>query len=285
LGVWVRVLLLIYIATACAFAADWEQAQKLYDQTEYEESLKILKAIPGKNAHIYGLMGQNYLMTGEYKKATEVLEKAVAAEPNNSDYVMWLARAYGRRAETANPVSAVGLASKSRQYFERAVALDPRNIEALNDLLEFYLEAPGFLGGGMEKARATVAQISHVDPAEGQWAQSQIDEKRKQPGSAEAHLRRAVEMAPMQVGRLIDLARFLYKQGRYQEADENFARAEAISPENPKLLYVRADSYIKSNRNLDVAKDLLKRYLSSNITPEDPPKSSARKLLQQIEGS
>jgi tetratricopeptide (TPR) repeat protein len=165
------------------------------------------------------------------------------------------------------------------------VALDPRNIEALNDLLEFYLEAPGFLGGGMEKARATVAQISHVDPAEGQWAQSQIDEKRKQPGSAEAHLRRAVEMAPMQVGRLIDLARFLSKQGRYQEADENFARAEAIAPENPKLLFVRADSYIKSNRNLDVAKDLLKRYLSSNITPEDPPKSSARKLLQQIEGS
>jgi Flp pilus assembly protein TadD len=130
-----------------------------------------------------------------------------------------------------------------------------------------------------------VAQITHVDPAEGQWAQSQIDEKRKQPGNAEAHLRLAVEMAPMQVGRLMDLARFLYKQGRYQEADENFARAEAIAPENPKLLYVRADSYIKSHRNLDGAKDLLKRYLSSNITPEDPPKSSARKLLQQIEGS
>jgi Tfp pilus assembly protein PilF len=280
----VRFFFLIYMA-ACAGAADWEQAQKLYDRTEYEQSLKVLKAIPEKNARIYGLMGQNYLMTGESKKATEVLEKAVSAEPNNSDYVMWLARAYGRRAETANPLSAVGLASKSRQYFERAVALDPRNIEALNDLLEFYLEAPGFLGGGMEKARATVAQITHVDPAEGQWAQSQIDEKRKQPGSAEAHLRRAVEMAPMQVGRLIDLARFLYKQGRYQEADENFARAEAIAPENPKLLYVRADSYIKSNRNLEVARDLLKRYLSSNITPEDPPKSSARKLLQQIEGS
>jgi len=48
---------------------------------------------------------------------------------------------------------------------------------------------------------------------------------------------------------------------------------------------LRADSYIKANRNLEVAKDLLKRYLSSNITAEDPPKSSARKLLQQIEGS
>jgi tetratricopeptide (TPR) repeat protein len=281
----VRAFLLICLAAGCGGAADWEHAQKLYDQTEYEESLKVLKTIPQKDARAYGLMGQNYLMIGEYKKATEVLEKAVAAEPNNSDYVMWLARAYGRRAEVANPVSAVGLASKSRQYFERAVALDPHNIDALNDLLEYYLEAPGFLGGGMDKAKATVAQITSVNPAEGQWAQSQIDEKHKEPRNAEEHLRRAVEMAPMQVGRLIDLARFLSKEGRFQEAEQSFARAAEIAPGAPKLLYARAETYVKSHRNLDVAKDLLKRYLNSNVTPEDPPKTAARKLLQQIEGS
>ena len=280
-----RGFLLICLAAASAGAANWEEAQKLYDRTEYEESLKVLKTIPEKDARAYGLMGQNYLMTGEYKKATEVLEKAVAAEPNNSIYVMWLARAYGRRAEVANPLSAAGLASKSRQYFEKAVALDPHNIDALNDLLEYYLEAPGFLGGGMEKAKATVAQISRVNPAEGQWAQSRIDEKRKEPRNAEEHLRRAVEMAPMQVGRLIDLARFLSKEGRFQEAEQSFARAAEIAPGTPKLLYARAEVYIKSHRNLDVAKDLLRRYLNSNITPEDPPKTAARKLLQQIEGS
>ena len=280
-----RAFLLICLAAACAGVADWQEAQELYDRTEYEESLRVLKTIPEKDARAYGLMGQNYLMTGEYKKATEVLEKAVAAEPNNSIYVMWLARAYGRKAEVANPFSAAGLASKSRQYFEKAVALDPHNIDALNDLLEYYLEAPGFLGGGMEKAKATVAQISRVNPAEGQWAQSRIDEKRKEPRNAEEHLRRAVEMAPMQVGRLIDLARFLSKEGRFQEAEQSFARAAEIAPGTPKLLYARAEVYIKSHRNLDVAKDLLRRYLNSNTTPEDPPKTAARKLLQQIEGS
>ena len=280
-----RGFLLVCLAAACAGAANWEEAQKLYDRTEYEESLKVLKAIPEKDARAYGLMGQSFLMTGEYKKATEVLEKAVAAEPNNSIYVMWLARAYGRRAEIANPLSATGLASKSRQYFEKAVALDPHNIDALNDLLEYYLEAPGFLGGGMDKAKATVAQLSRVNPAEGQWAQSRIDEKRKEPQSAEEHLRRAVEMAPMQVGRLIDLARFLSKEGRFQEAEQSLARAAEIAPEAPKLLYARAEIYAKSHRNLDVARDLLKRYLNSNTTPEDPPKTAARKLLKQIEGS
>ena len=261
------------------------RARQLYEITEYDESIHILQAIPVKDAAVYALIGRNYLMSGDFKKASDALEKAVAAEPNNSDYVLWLGRAYGRRAETSNPFSAVGHASKARQYFERATELNPHNIEALNDLLEFELEAPGFMGGGLDKARTTIDRISRVDPSEGHWAQSTLDEKRKEYGSAEAHLRRALELAPQQVGRLTDLARFLNKQGRYQEADQTFARAEQLAPNNVKLLYVRAESYVKSGRNLELAKDLLQRYLKSTISPEDPPKADARKLLRRIEGS
>jgi tetratricopeptide (TPR) repeat protein len=147
------------------------------------------------------------------------------------------------------------------------------------------LEAPGIMGGGLDKAKSTIARISRVDPSEGHWAQSTLDEKRKEYSSAEAHLRRALELAPQQVGRFTDLARFLYKQGRYQEADQTFARAEQIAPDNVKLLYVRAESYVKSGRNLQIAKDLLQRYLKATISPEDPPKADAVKLLRKIEGS
>ncbi len=269
----------------CAAGSGLDQARQLYEITEYDESLRILQAIPFKDAAVYALMGRDYLMNGEFKKASEALEKAVAAEPGNSDYVMWLGRAYGRRAETSNPLSALGHASKARQFFERAVELNPRNIEALNDLLEFQLEAPGIMGGGLDKARATIARISQADPSEGHWAQSTLDEKRKEYASAEAQLRRALELAPQQVGRVTDLARFLYKQGRYQEAEQSFARAEQLAPGNVKLLYVRAESYVKSGRNLEVARDLLQRYLKATVSPEDPPKSDARKLLRRIEGS
>ncbi len=278
----------VFCVAALALAADsseLERARQLYEVTEYEQSLKLLKAMPSKDAAVYELMGRDYLMSGDFKKASEMLEKAVAAEPNNSDYVMWLGRAYGRRAETSNPFSALGHASKARQCFERAAQLNPRNIEALNDLLEYYMEAPGFMGGGFDKAQATIARIAQVDPSEGHWAQSTLDEKRKQYGSAEAQLRRAIELAPQQVGRFMDLAKFLYRQGRYQEAEQTFARAEELAPNNPKLMYARAESYVHSGRNLQTAKDLLHRYLSATISPEDPPKSDARKLLRQIEGS
>lgn len=272
------------VLVTCAGAVDLEQASKLYHLTEYEQSLAILQAIPQKDAAVYELLGRNYYMMGDYKKATDALERAEVGEPHNSQYALWLGRAYGRRAETSNPFSAIAHASKSRQYFEKSVELDPRSIEALNDLLEFYMEAPGFLGGGWEKAKATAARIAAVDAAEGHYAQATLLEKRKEMASAEEQLRHAIELAPHQVGRFIDLARLLAKQGRYQESDQSFARAEQLAPNSAKLMYERADVYIKSGRNLDVAKDLLKQYLVATTTPDDPPKSDARKLLRQIQG-
>ena len=287
LGVRVRLAALVLGATCLVFAAgpEVDRARKLYQSTDFQQSLKILDAIPNKNAEIYALMGRNHYMMSDYKKATDDLEKAVAAEPTNSDYALWLGRAYGRRAETSSVFTAPGNASKARQYFEKAVHYNPRNMEALNDLFEYYLQAPGFLGGGFDKASATAQRIAQLDAAEGHWAQAKLAEKKKEYRTAEEHLQRAIENAPQQVGRLIDLARFLASQGRYQEAEQSFAKAEKINPSSAKLLYNRAEIYIQSGRNLDIAKELLKRYMSLNLTADDPPRSDAAKLLRQVQGS
>ena len=106
-------------------------------------------------------------------------------------------------------------------------------------------------------------QISRLSPVEGYWAQAKLAEKRKEYPKAEAQLRRAVELAPKQIGRLIDLAHLFTKQGRYHEADLSLAKAEQIEPNSPKLMFAKADLYIKSKRNLEDARDLLKRYLTS----------------------
>lgn len=181
-------------------------------------------------------------------------------------------------------LTAPRFASRARQAFEKAVELDPRNLEAINDLFEYYLEAPGILGGGYDKAKNLAGRIAQIDAVEGLYAQAKLAEKRKEYGSAEAQLRRAAELAPQQVGRLIDLASFLAKQGRFQESEQSFQRAAKIAPNSPKLMYARASTYISTGRNLDVARDLLKRYLCAQLTPEDPPRSEAEKLLRHAGG-
>jgi len=276
--------ILAFAGSARAADPQLVEARKLYNSTDFERSLKVLQAILPKDGPVYQLMGRDYYMQADYKRATEVLEKAFAMEPANAEYALWLGRAWGRRAETSSPFTAPVYASRARQYFEKSVQLNPTNLEAQSDLFEYYLEAPGFLGGGLDRAEATAARMTRISPVEGQWAEAKLAEKRKESRSAEAHLRMAVELAPQQVGKIIELARFLTKQGRYQEADQNFERAEKVAPDNPRVVFARALIYIEAHHNLDIARQLLKRYMSMDLHPDDPPKSEAAKLLRQAQG-
>jgi tetratricopeptide (TPR) repeat protein len=281
----VRTVLALAMATALLGASpEFERAQKLYNYTDFNGSLKLLLKVEPKDAATLELIGRSYYMLGDYRRASDWLEKAAGADPASSRYAHWLGRAYGRRAETSTPFTAPRWASRARQAFEKAVELDPNNNEAVNDLFEYYLQAPGFLGGGYDKAASLAERIARRDAVEGHYAHARLAEKRKDARSAEQQFRRAAELAPGQVGRLIDLARFLAKQGRFQESEQSFQRAARVAPNNPKLLYERASTYIETGRNLEEARQLLKQYLNATLTPDDPPRFMAERLLRQVDG-
>ena len=281
-----KLALLLTVAAMVCLAAEpaVTEALHLYQRTDYEGALKVLRPIPDKDAMAWRLLGRSLYMTGEFKKAAEAFEKSVVLRPNDSRTWLWLGRAYGRRAETSSFVTAPGYANKARTYFEKAVQLDPKNIEAMNDLFEYYMQAPGFLGGGLDKAAALAQRINEVDPAEYHYAQARLAEKRKEFSTAEQQFRRAIELAPRQAGRVVDLANFFANQGRYQESDAAFQLAQKIAPGAPKVIFERANAYIRANRNLDQARQLLKRYLDASLTPDDPPRKAAERLLKASTG-
>ncbi|MBZ5608679.1 MAG: tetratricopeptide repeat protein [Acidobacteriia bacterium] len=281
-----RGLIFFLLALSSLFGQEsLERAKQLYERTDYQASLELLHRAAKPSGATYGLMGQNYFMLGEYKKATEAFQKALAQEPSKSEHAHWLGRAFGRRAETSNFLTAPGYASKARQYFEEAVTLDPDNDEALNDLFDYYLQAPGFLGGGYDKAERVAKRIAERNEAEGHFAEAQLADKRKQFDTAEEQLRRAMELAPHQVGRVLDLAKYLAKRGRIQESEAAFDRAAQLEPNSPKVFFARARTYVEQRRNLDRAKELLIKYLKSNLTPDDPPREQAEKLLKEVSGA
>ena len=270
---------------ALAGGSAHEKARILFEKTDYPASARILEGIKDKSAADLNLLGRDHFMMGEYKKATELLEKAAQLEPQVSAHWLWLGRCFGRRAELSTFVTAPGYANKARQNFERAVQADPSNAEALADLFEYYLQAPGFLGGGLDKAQDLVERIGAADPVEKQWAMARLAEQKKDFKSAEAHLRRSIELAPRQVGRIVDLAMFLAKRGRTPESDAIFAQAQRVDPNHPTYLWRRANALIDGNRNLTEAKLLLEKYLSTQMQPDDDHKEEARKLLTKIHGA
>jgi tetratricopeptide (TPR) repeat protein len=257
-------------------------ARDLYNHCAYSQSLKILLAAPAKSAEELQLMGQDYFMIGDYKKSTDTLEKAAALNRTSSQLYMWLGRAYGRRAETASPFSASGYASKARKALEKSVELDLHNREAVGDLLDYYLGAPGFLGGGLNKAEDLARKVEAFDQPEGHYLLAMVEDKRRHYDVAERNLRQALELAPKEMHRVLVLARYLAKRGRMEESDTLFAQAAKMEPENPRVLYFRAETYVESRRDLEEARRLLERYIALPLTPDDPPRESAQALLNKI---
>lgn len=271
--------------TVGAAGSNLDRARMCYEGTRYGEAVALLKATAGRDPEALVLLGKSCYRLEDYKQATDYLEQAVAAAPFNAEYHLWLGRAYGGRADTSSFLTAPGYASKARRHFERAVELAPENMDALDDLFEYYLEAPGFLGGGLDKAAALAARMEKLNPAEFLWAQATLAEKRKEFATAEQQLRRAAELAPQQVGRFIDLAKFFARLGRSQECESAFQQAAAVAPDSPKLLFAQAAVYVNAGRHLDLARDLLRRYLQSPLTPDDPPRREAERLLKKATGS
>jgi Flp pilus assembly protein TadD len=166
--------------------------------------------------------------------------------------------------------------------FERAVQLDPTDKGALGDLLDYYLDAPGFLGGGIHKAEMLAQMILKEDPAEGHYAEGLVADKKKEYATAEQQFRRAAELAPRQVGHILVLARYLANHGRVKESDALFDQAARMAPENPKVMFDRAATYIKENREPASARALLERYVQAPLTPEDPPRARAEAMLKKL---
>src|SRR5207247_6645096 len=118
------------------------------------------------------------ILGGKCKAETSLTSKRPA--------IYGLGRAFGRRADQSSPFTAPAYAAKARQNFEKALELNPRNIEAMNDLFEYYLEAPGFLGGGLDKAALLANRIAALDPVEAHYAQYRLAEKKGDSVTARA---------------------------------------------------------------------------------------------------
>lgn len=270
------------------FAGDLSHASALFEQAQYKASIALLDA--QKEAHqtgaaALGLLGRDYYMLGDFKKASSYLEKAAAAEPGNSDYADWLGRSYGKRAEVSNFLSAPRLALKARQAFERAVRLDPKNADALSDLFDYYLEAPGFLGGGYDKAAGVAEKMSAVDPAEGYFEQAELAQKQDQLQLAENRLRKSVELGPKEPGHLVALGKLLAREGLADQSDAAFRKAQQAAPNSPEVWFAFANTLIKEKRNPKEAKALLEKYVNAPVTANDPLRQEAFNLLKQVNGA
>jgi len=272
-------LLTLFGATLC-HAATAPTAELLASGKADQAVAALQKAIGDnpKDAASFNLLCRAYYSYGNWDQAISACEKAVGIDANNSMYHLWLGRTYGEKADNSSIFSAPGFAKKARVEFETAVKLNPENIEARSDLSEFYIEAPGMMGGGTDKAEAQAQALEKLFPAKAHWVRARIAEKKKDYATAESEYRAAIQSHDNSATWL-DLASYFRHRDRLPEMEDAINHAVDGKVDPPEALFEAAETLIRTGRNLGKAADLLRKYLSSGHLVEEAPAFKAHYQL------
>lgn len=255
--------------------ADATQANAFLQQGRVDDAAvslhQVLVAQPG-DAQAHQLLCRIYYAQEMADNAIHQCELAASGAPTDSDNQMWLGRAYGFKASHASPFTALGLAIKVRIAFERAVQLDPENIHAMNDLGEFYVEAPALIGGGPDKAQALAARMQPHFPSQAHRLLALIAEKKKDDAAAEAEFVNAVAAGKTPEA-YIDLGHFYQRHNQPDKMLDALQSGIGADRRKGPALVDAASILTSAHRSPELAETLLRAYLASPPKPTTPPHS------------
>jgi tetratricopeptide (TPR) repeat protein len=274
----ILLLLALLPSLSAADAAD----SKLLAEGRVDDAIASLQhriSHAPNDAESYNLLCRAYLTLSDWDRGISACEKAVSLDPDSAQYHLWLGRIYGEKADHVGFFSAASLAKKVHNEFETAVRLDPNCAEARTDLAEFYMEAPGIMGGGRDKAETQAQKLATLDPVRAGWVKGRLAEKRKDLVSAENEYRAAIEASHGAALAWLNLAFFYRQTGRLDAMEDAIRHASSATLDQREVLMESAAMLLRSKRNLPQATQLLRRYLLSGPTVEAAPAFKAHYLL------
>jgi tetratricopeptide (TPR) repeat protein len=222
------------------------------------------------DANSSNLLCRAYIALEAWDQAQSSCERATALDPSNSRFHLWLGRVYGEKADRSNFLTAAGLARKVREEFERAVDLDPKNLDARLDLAEFYLSAPSIVGGGEQKARAQAQSIAALNPAREHWVYARIADQKKDAATAEREYLQYIDLSQGDAEAWLNFALFLRHHKRFDEMEQAIVKLDQAPLSKPDVLVEASEMLYKSHRNYPFAIELLHRYLADGPVEAAP---------------
>jgi predicted Zn-dependent protease len=188
-------------------------------------------------------VAQIYYNTGRFAEAEKALQTMLERAPDQRAVNYF----YGQ------VLTKLGRGDESRQYYERAVEVDPTFAPAVQQLVELY-EASNDFG----KAAAVLQPLIAEDPAnmELQRRQAYLYLRAGETEKARTSLKALVEADPKDMRSMFYLAEAYNDLEQYAEADKIYRKLLEATPDDPDVLASYALSQIGQHKFDEAAKTL-----------------------------
>jgi tetratricopeptide (TPR) repeat protein len=131
--------------------------------------------------------------------------------------------------QTTNPIRLLMLGLDVKESLDKALKLDPDNVQVRLDLVRFHVTSPGIVGGSEDEARAQAAEIAKRDAPLGAFARGYIAYKaKKEYGAARRELRESVRTAKDGATKALAMRWLGWLSQETQQWDEAFAMFEEL---------------------------------------------------------
>ena len=255
---------------------------------------------------------------GDLDGALPLAEKALSLDANDARYHLLVADICIEQAQKAGIFKGMGLAHRFRDEATKAAALDAKNLDARESLMEFYFDAPGIAGGDKKKAWALADEIGRIDAARGFLAQATLATKEKNSAKQNEFYQKALASAPHdarvlqaatafyasdsekqydlavkygleatkidedEAGAYVALAGVYANLQRWSDLDAIVAESEKNIPDNFGVHYKTAKVLLTSGKDLPRAERYLRKYLTMEPEAGEPPLAAAHWRLGQV---
>jgi len=261
----------LVVAAICAGAQCSPAITTLLNDGKLEEARTQVDALVKKNATddaAMHCMGRVYEAMNKSGEAADWFEKAIKVNDRVALHHLWLGNALGDQAQHANKLKQPFLAKRVKTEFERTVALDPTSIDGRHGLIQFYSQAPGIMGGSMDKAREQAREIEKLNAMRGHVELAALLEKDKDLAGAEREFEASVAAAPDSGYGYSSLAGFYRRQKKYDEAAATWDRLLKVRPDLVNAHLNLAFNLALSGQGLERGEQAVKAWLAA------PPKDA-----------
>lgn len=183
--------------------SDYNKAEKLFKAEKYELAQPIFESFLKENpSHLKTIeyLGDIAGRNKSWDKALGYYKKLKQLNPSEANYYYKYGLALGMKTKESSKFKALGMIGEVKASFEKAIALNPKHVEARWALVYIYIQLPGIVGGSESKALKYSNELLKLSAVDGYLSRGQIEEHFERYTSAETQYKKAIAARSTKTG-------------------------------------------------------------------------------------